>query len=124
MPNLSYKSHDDLLAAFGPNLSMGMLVDAPNPDGTGLVEPDPLYGYERQPVTFATSKSEGVTYMTNTNPLVFGPAVTSDWPPCAWFGLFNASNVLVLYGRLRTLRINKMGKVSAFPENDIDIRLR
>lgn len=127
MPNLSYKSHDDLIADFGPNLTFAILVDAPNPDGTGLVEPPAEWGYTRQAITFDVARSaseSGVTVMLNSNNIIFGPAVSGEWPMVQWFAVFNAANVMVFYGRLRTARVTRLGEVTAFPIEDVEIRLR
>lgn len=127
MPNLSYLSHDNMIADFGPDLTFAILVDAPNPDGTGLVEPPAEWGYARQAIQFDTTRptsDPGVTYMANSNNIIFGPAVSGEWPMVQWFAVFNAANAMVFYGRLRTARVTRLGEVTAFPIEDIDIRLR
>jgi hypothetical protein len=124
VPNLSYLSHDDLIADWGPNLTVGILSTAPNPDGTGITEPSTGDGYARQPVTFVTSRASGVTTVQNSIPLVFGPAVNSDWEAVSYFGLFDENNALRVYGRLRTQRTTTVGEATTFPTNDIVIRIR
>lgn len=127
MPNLSYKSHDDLVADFGSNLTYAILVDAPAPDGTGIVEPPPEWGYARQAIDFDVTRStseSGVTVMKNSNNIIFGPAVSGEWPMVQWFAVFNAANEMIFYGRLRTARTTRLGEVTAFPIEDIEIRLR
>ncbi|AFU87956.1 hypothetical protein CcrColossus_gp086 [Caulobacter phage CcrColossus] len=127
MPNLSYFSHDNMIAQFGPNQTFAVLVDAPNPDGTGLVEPNEAWGYARQAIDFEATRStseSGVTVLRNTNNVVFGPAVTADWPMVQWFAVFDENDNMIYYGRLRTARTTKLGEVTAFPIEDIEIRLR
>lgn len=124
MPNLSYKSHDAIVTAWGNGLTVGLLVSAPNPDGTGIVEPDTGSGYARQAVILNKVQAEGVTTLTNDLPLVFGPATAADWATVQWFGLFDAANALVLYGRLRSSRTTPAGQATTFPVSYIEIRLR
>ena len=124
MPNLSYKSHDAIVSAWGSGLTVGLLVSAPNPDGTGIVEPDSGEGYARQAVIFNSDQAEGVTTLKNDTPLVFGPATGGDWTTVQWFGLFDAADELILYGRLRSARTTPSGQATTFPVDYIEIRLR
>ncbi|UTC29859.1 hypothetical protein BAJUN_02290 [Bajunvirus bajun] len=124
MPNLSYKSHDDLIAAWGPDLTIGLLYGPPNPDGTDVIEPDAGSGYARLPITFTKVQADGVTYLTNDANIIFGPADTTDWQPVDTFGIFDAAGDLRVYGRLRTTRTVTINLGAAFPIDDIQLRLR
>lgn len=124
MPNLTYISHDALLDTWGTDLTIGLLQGQPNPDGTGVVENHAANGYARQPINFLTTQADGITYLTNDAPLVWGPAVGADWQPVDHFGLFDAAGVLRCYGRLRTTRTVTMGEGASFATGSTDIRLR
>lgn len=123
MPNLTYSSHDILLDAWG-DLTLGLLTAAPNPDGTGVTEPADVDGYERQAMTYDKAQSDGITTILNDANIVFGPASPQAWTTVSYFGLFNAADELVMYGRLRTARTNPTGEVIAFPAGTVEIRLR
>lgn len=124
MPNLTYTSHDAILAAWGSDLTIALLEGQPNPDGTGVVENSADWGYERMPITFSKTQADGITYLSNSNALVWGPAVSQDWQPVDNFGIFTSAGVLVAYGRLRTTRVVTMGEGTAFPIGSVLIRLR
>lgn len=124
MPNLTYICHDDIIAAWGAGLTMGLLQGQPNPDGTGVVENHADHGYARQPITFLKVQEDGVTYLTNEHPLVWGPAVGEDWQPCDHFGVFDSQGRLRVYGRLRTTRVVTMGEGTSFAAASAEIRLR
>ncbi len=79
MPNLSYKSHDALIASWGAGLEMGILTSAPSPDGSGILEPSGANGYARQSINLSKEQSEGITSLRNDAPIVFGPATGADW---------------------------------------------
>jgi len=124
VPNLTYSSHDAILAAWGSGLKIGLLEGQPNPDGTGIVENNSDWGYERLSITFSKTQADGITYLSNSNALVWGPAISQDWQPVDNFGIFNSSDELVAYGRLRTTRTVTMGEGTAFPIGSVLIRLR
>lgn len=124
MPNLSYKTHDDIVAAWGPDLTIGLLYGAPAPDGSDTMEPDPTHGYARQPIAFDKAQAEGVTSLSNDAPILFGPADAFDWQPADYFGIFDAAGDLCVYGRLRTTRTVTTHLGAAIPVGDIQIRLR
>lgn len=123
MPNLTYQSHDDLIASWPTPLSIGMLTAAPNPDGTGVLEPSGTDGYARQPFTYAKSRDQGITTLTNDQAMVFGPAL-QPWTPVNYFGLFDANGVLRLYGRMRTQRSVDTGTSESLQVGSIQLRLR
>lgn len=123
MPNLSYKTHDAILAAWGDDLTLGLLASAPNPDGTGIVEPAAELGYTRQPITLGKTVADGITTLTSVAPLAFGPAL-NDWVSVHYFGLFDAAGDLILYGRLRTTRETQSGEGIVIPADHIQVRLR
>lgn len=130
MPNFSYAVHDGLAgwlagAPFpAPPLGVyaGLLTAAPFPDGTGISEPVDA-GYVRQPISFTNSADDGVTTLVNAVPLVFGDAI-ADWTPVNYFGLFDQTGALLLYGRLRTQRTCTAGKSLTFAAGAITIGLR
>lgn len=128
MPNLTYQSHDDLIASWPTPFKIGLLTAAPNPNGTGVLEPQPSHGYERQDFDFATSRPvdpgyEGTTLVTNVSNIVFGPA-TNTWTPFSYFGLFDADGVLRAYGRTRTMRSVETGSAEVFEAGHITIYFR
>lgn len=124
MPNLTYISHDDILDAWGPDLTIGLLQGQPNPDGTGVVEQNSANGYARQDITLLKTQEDGITSLANEDALVWGPAVGEDWQPVDHFGIFDANDVLRCYGRLRTTRTVTMGEGTAFPAGSVAIRFR
>ncbi|UTC28410.1 hypothetical protein GURKE_04080 [Brevundimonas phage vB_BpoS-Gurke] len=123
MPNLSYLSHDAIVAFWGPNLTLGLLASAPEPDGSQIVEPAAELGYERQPITFSATKAAGITSLTSNGPLAFGPAL-NDWVQVNYFAVFDAQARMMVYGRLRTSRACEAGKGIIIPQDHIQIRLR
>lgn len=123
MPNLTYSAHDDLLAGWG-SLTLGLLTAAPNPDGTGVVEPADVDGYERQAFAYAKVQADGVTTISNTANIVFGPASPLAWTTVTYFGLFDSDDNLRMYGRLRTARTNPTGQVITLSAGAVVIRLR
>jgi hypothetical protein len=123
VPNLTYRAHDDLIASWPAPLSVGLLTQAPGPDGTGVTEPDPAAGYSRQPFTFDKTRLDGITTLTNNSNIVYGPAST-PWTAVNYFGLFDANGVLRMYGRLRTSRSVQTGNAETFVAGDVSIRLR
>lgn len=124
MPNLTYKSHDDLLATWPQPWTVGLLTAAPNPDGTGVIEPALVDGYARQDFgAYSLSRLDGVTSITNDDPLVFGEAL-NPWVTLNYFGLFDANGILRMYGRLRTQRNVQTGRTESFSAGSIAFRLR
>lgn len=123
MPNLTYRSHDDMIASWPGPWTVGLLTAAPNPDGTGVLEPSTSDGYARQPMTYDKSHSEGITTLANNSPMIYGPA-TNPWVTVNYFGLFDANGVLRMYGRLRTARDVQSGKTESFAAGSIAVRLR
>lgn len=122
MPNLTYKAHNSLLTAWG-DLTLGLLTAAPNPDGTGVTEPDLATGYARQDFGYALTQAEGITTLLNDANIIFGPAL-NDWTSVSYFGVFDAAGDLVVYGRMRTERTNPTGKTISIPAGKIALRLR
>lgn len=123
MPNLSYKTHDAIVAAWGDDLTLGLLASAPNPDGTLIVEPAAELGYARQPITLGVTVADGITNLTSVAPLAFGPA-TNDWVQVNYFAIFDAGGDMCVYGRLRTSRATQSGEGIIIPPDHIQIRLR
>lgn len=123
MPNLSYKTHDAIIAAWGDDLTLGLLASAPEPDGSIIVEPAADLGYARQPITLVKTAAAGITNLTSASPLAFGPA-TNDWVQVDYFGLFDSGGDLLLYGRLRTKRAAESGEGIIIPTDHIQVRLR
>lgn len=124
MPNLTYQSHDDIIASWPSPWTVGLLTAAPNPDGTGVLEPSGSDGYARQPFTYSKGVSDGITTLSNDANIIFGPALPNPWTPVNYFGLFDADGVLRMYGRLRTTRSVPTSDVEAFSIGRIAIRLR
>jgi hypothetical protein len=130
VPNFTYAIHDSIFnwLAGQPFITAptgvfaGLLTQSPNPDGTGITEPTDV-GYARQSVTFSMTQSQGVTTLTNTNALVFGVAI-QNWTPVNWLGLFDQNGNLILYGRLRTTRLNTAGNSLTFAIGAITIGLQ
>ncbi len=124
MPNLSYYTHNAILSTWGEGLTMGLLCAAPNPDGTGIIEPSSTDGYARQPVTFSIAQATGITTLQNTNSLAYGPATGEGWPSVSYFAVFDSSGNFLLYGRLRTERTTQPGEGIMVPTALIQVRLR
>jgi hypothetical protein len=123
VPNLTYRSHDDLIASWPAPWTVGLLTAAPLPDGTGITEPNPADGYARQAFTYAKTQLDGITTLANDANVVFGPA-SNPWTPVNYFGLFDLNGVLRLYGRLRTQRSVPTGQAETFVAGKIAVRLR
>ncbi|UTU09422.1 hypothetical protein CcrBL47_gp136 [Caulobacter phage BL47] len=123
MPNFTYLIHDELVDRLA-GAKAGVLTGAPNPDGTGVFEPSVADGYARQDFVFNVTKSQGVTTISNSQPLVFGPAL-NQWLAVTYFGLFDGvSGDLLLYGRLRSTRVANAGDSLSFQVDAINIGLR
>lgn len=113
-----------MLATWPTPWSIGLCTAAPNPDGTGIVEPSVQDGYARQPFTdYDQGQLEGITTLTNTTPIVFGPA-QNPWVTVNYFVLFDAVGVMRVYGRLRTSRNVPTGKTESFGAGSVALRLR
>lgn len=128
MPNLTYQSHDDLIASWPTPLKIGLLTAAPNPDGTGVLEPQSGYGYARQDFSYTKTRPstpgyEGSTLLSNTDNIVFGPA-TNLWTAFSYFGLFDGDGVLRAYGRTRTMRAVDTGNAEVFQAGHITFYIR
>lgn len=120
---MSYKTHDAIIAAWGDNLTLGLLASAPEPDGTLIVEPAAELGYARQPVAFAKTQAVGITSLTSAAPLAFGPAI-DEWVQVNYFAVFDAAGDMIVYGRLRTSRASKAGEGIMIPQDHIQVRIR
>lgn len=128
MPNLTYQSHDDLIASWPTPLKIGLLTADPNPDGTGVLEPEQAYGYARQDFAFSTSRPvgpgyQGTTLLENTANVVFGPA-SNTWTTFNNFGLFDADGVLRAYGRTKSQRAVNTGNSEVFEAGHITLFFR
>lgn len=123
MPNLSYLTHDDIIEAWGDDLTLGLLASAPEPNGSLIVEPASELGYTRQPITLVKTQAAGITNLTSSATLAFGPA-SNDWVQVNYFGLFDSQGRLRLYGRLRTSRATETGQGIIIPADHIQVRLR
>ncbi len=130
MPNFTYTVHNALTNWLGGQafpaaptaLYVGLLAGSPNPDGTGVIEPTDT-GYQRQPVTFQASQDAGVTTLANINPLVFGDSIVT-WIGVNYLALFDQAGNMLMYGRLRTTRVNTEGNSLTFASGAITIGLR
>lgn len=131
MPTLTYATHRMTMrwlrgvATTPPaSLTVGLLTTAPNPDGTGVVEPSALGGYTRRPFTLGNETvTNGVTSAVNTNAILF-PTATAVWTPVTHLGIFSVEGELLVYGPLAASRSVQIGDAIAFGEGAVQLRLR
>ena len=85
-------------------------------DGTGITEPILANGYTRQPVTLsAPVHTEGAgTKMTNTNPIIFGPAVGTNWPTITHAAVFDNAGNILFKGPVATPRTAPVGDTLSY----------
>jgi len=133
MPVLSYEVHENILnwmkgSAFPSapaSLRLALLTAEPNPDGTGIAEPNGGHGYGRQVVAFgAITTDNGISTMKNSAPVVFGPASTSGWATATHVGLFSVGGDLLAYGPLPAQRTAPLGDTISFGAEAVQIRLK
>lgn len=103
----------------------GLLTAQPNPDGTGVTEPSTGNGYARQQVSWgAVTTNNGVSSISNTNPMIFGPASGADWPQVSWGGIFDQNGNLLAYGELAAARVAPQDDTISFGVGAIQQRLQ
>ncbi|ARB13600.1 hypothetical protein Ccr2_gp071 [Caulobacter phage Ccr2] len=128
MANQSYKLHDVIIAYVkASNPELGLLTAAPSPDGTGVVEPNSVFGYGRQPIVFGTTVrmtgvDAGKSSISNTVPIVFGPTVTDGWPTVTHWGVFDENGDLLDYGPLPATRTLPVGDSISFGVGAVQLR--
>lgn len=128
MANLSYDTHDVLIDSIvDSNPTLGLLTVAPAPDGTGVVEPNSVYGYNRQPITFGaaqrlTGPNAGKSAISNSAPIVFGPTTTQAWPTVTYWGVFSFAGDLLAYGPLPATRTLPLGDSISFGVGAVQLR--
>ncbi|AXQ69151.1 hypothetical protein HOU02_gp127 [Caulobacter phage CcrBL9] len=131
MPSLSYSVHAKFFnwmkgATFGTapsSLKVALLTAAPNPDGSGIVEPVGG-GYARQPLTLSPiTVAEGISTVKNDNAIIFG-AATAQWPAVTHLGVFGSDGTLLFYGPLAASRVCTVGDSIAFGIGAVQLRLR
>lgn len=106
------------------SLKLGLLTAAPNPNGTGIVEPDSGAAYARQTITLgAKSQSGNATTKLNSGSIVFGPA-TSDWAQVNYVGLFDQDGNLLSYAPLAASRVAPSGDTISFAIGTVQIRIQ
>lgn len=116
MANLSHKTHDVIIADLAAaGCQIGLLTQAPSGDGTGVVEPNVIYGYARQDIALSATTREGTkSVVKNAAALIFGPASTQAWPTVTHIGLFDADGDLRAYSPLGTPRTVPAGDAVSF----------
>lgn len=130
MANLTYKTHDVIIAHLAAaGAKVGLLTAEPSADGTGVVEPNVIYGYTRQAATFgATARGVGADAgksVIKTNvALVFGPAATQAWPTVTHIGLFDADDDLIAYSPVGSPRTAPVGDAISFGAEAIVFKFR
>lgn len=130
MSKLSFFLQDTLIAALSaPGAMIGLLTQEPNADGTGVVEPNVIYGYNRQPVTFmdpvrGAGADLGKTVLKNDNALVFGAAHTMAWPPMTHVAVFDADENMLASSPLGTPRTAPIGDAVSFGAEAIVLKFK
>lgn len=122
---LSFKSQDVLIADLRSGaLTVGLLIGAPAPDGSGITEPQGAAGYSRRPVTFGPTTRVGAqSVIKNNAPIIFGPTtVSAGWPTVTHLGLFDADGDLRATAVLGTSRTIPLGDSLAFADEAIQFR--
>ena len=103
---LTYTKANQLLNQLngrGSTIYIGLSLDAPNRDGTGVREPSTNAGYKRMRLQSSqmSEPQNGVT--TNVETIYFAEA-TAQWGVCTYFCLFGGGTVggndLLAYGAL------------------------
>ena len=103
---LTYTKANQLLNQLngrGSAIYIGLSLDTPNRDGTGVREPSSDAGYRRMRLQSnqMSEPQNGIT--TNVETIYFAEA-TDDWGTCTYFCLFGGGNVgandLLAYGAL------------------------
>jgi hypothetical protein len=125
-PVLSYASHDAILAFWNSKTpSIALLTVAPGPDGTGITEPSGGSGYSRQSVTLSSfTRSAGISTTTNTNAIVFGPCVTTDWAQVTYAALIGGDGTLLAYSPLPSPKVCVVGDSFSIGANSVQWRLK
>lgn len=130
MANLTYKTHDVIIASLAAaGAKVGLLTAAPAADGTGVSEPNVIYGYERQDITFGattrgTGGDAGKSIIKNDSAIVFGPAATQAWPTVTHIGLFDADDELIAFSAVGTPRTAPMNDSISFGAEAIVFKFR
>lgn len=131
MPTLSYFTHRMVVQWLRgipttppAGLLVGALTVAPNPDGTGVIEPSGN-GYGRRPILLTEAVvSAGVTTTQNTADIIFPTAQGGPWPQVTYLGLFSQTGDLLAYGPLAAPRAVGLGDSLAFGAGTIQLRLK
>ena len=97
-----------------------------NDDGTGITEPAGIDGYTRQAVTLtAPVHTEGAgTSVSNTAPLVFGPAVNQNWPAMKYAAVFDNGGNMLFKGPVATQRTASVGDTLSYGIGAIQFNVR
>ncbi len=113
---MSHKTHDVIIADLAAaGCTIGLLSQAPAGDGSGVVEPNVIYGYARQNINFSATTRDGTkSVIKNANALIFGPASTQAWPTVTHVGLFDSDGDLRAYSPLGTPRTVPAGDAVSF----------
>lgn len=130
MPILTYATNRVLMrwlrgipTAPPVGLFVGALTQAPNVDGTGVVEVS-AGGYQRRALILGEEvQSAGVTSSGNDGAVIF-PTATQDWPSVTHLGVFSETSDLLFYGPLAAPRAIRTGDSLAFGDGTIQLRLR
>lgn len=104
-------------------VEFGLLTAEPDHDGVNLNELNGN-GYARQLVVFgAITTVARISSMLNTNSLIFGPVITTDWFPALYGAFFNgADDTLLAYGPLAAQRVAPVGDTISFGANSLQLR--
>ncbi|AXQ68578.1 hypothetical protein HOU00_gp039 [Caulobacter phage CcrPW] len=131
MPTLSYFTHRMVVQWLRgipttppTGLFVGALTQAPNADGSGVIEPSGN-GYARRPITLTEAVvSAGVTTTQNVADTIFPTAQGNAWPQVTYLGVFNQTGDLLAYGPLAAPRAVGVGDSLAFGAGTIQLRLK
>lgn len=130
MPILTYTTNRVLMrwlrgfpTAPPAGLFIAALTQAPNVDGTGVVEVS-AGGYQRRALILGEeTQTGGITAAGNASAVIF-PTATADWPSVTHLGVFSDTGDLLFYGPLAAPRAIRAGDSLAFGEGTIQLRLR
>lgn len=102
---------DEVLGTSGvlpATVYIGLLLSAPNPDGSGVVEPSG-FGYSRVAVSNNSTEwlAASARSKTHANNIVFPTATGGGWGTVTHVGVFDAASGgnLKIYGALTTPRV-------------------
>ena len=95
-------------------------------DGSGLTEPPSGDGYQRQTLTLKAgvfTLGTG-TVTANDAPIVFGPAVNTNWPAVTHAAIFDQAGNMLIFGALAASRTVNIGDTYSMAIDALQLLMR